>query len=142
MEWIDEITYSIDTYQEHTTFLSKFAKPISWKLQGEKLTPNSLLIDVFSLQNYINTLDENSIYKKDSSKNPEYEVLPEDTIKEWFEKVRTLPLNYVEEGGNKRWMHQIGIGLSKTRTRLSIVGDDYWNNLYVKTKTRKAIANF
>ena len=81
LEWIDEITYSIDTYQEHTTFLSKFAKPISWKLQGEKLTPNSLLIDVFSLQNYINTLDENSIYKKDSSKNPEYEVLPEDTIK-------------------------------------------------------------
>lgn len=137
LEWIDEITYSIDTYQEHTTFLSKFAKPISWKLQGEKLTPNSLLIDVFSLQNYINTLDENSIYKKDSSKNPEYEVLPEDTIKEWFEKVRTLPLNYVEEGGNKRWMHQIGIGLSKTRTRLSIVGDDYWNNLYVKNKDKK-----
>lgn len=65
LEWIDDIASCLDTYVVQPTFLSRFAKPLSWKSMADHLEPNALLINVFNLQDFIESkLNDHTIYKK------------------------------------------------------------------------------
>lgn len=46
----------IDAYIPQESFLSRFAKPQSWKKQKDNLEPVSLLIDIFMIHSYIQSL--------------------------------------------------------------------------------------
>ena len=65
LEWIDDIASCLDIYVVQPTFLSRFAKPLSWKSMADHLEPNALLINVFNLQDFIESkLNDHTIYKK------------------------------------------------------------------------------
>lgn len=65
LEWIDDIASCLDIYVVQPTFLSRFAKPLSWKSMADHLEPNALLINVFNLQDFIESkLNDHTTYKK------------------------------------------------------------------------------
>lgn len=68
--WMDDFVENLDNYTPSSNFLGRFALPALWKDVHDKLTPVSLLINLFELMNYIQSLDDKDIYR--SNKNNKY----------------------------------------------------------------------
>lgn len=60
--WMDEFTNTLNTHGGTDSFLKRFAIPVSWKNIYQQLEPTALLINIFVLQNFIQLLDDKSIY--------------------------------------------------------------------------------
>lgn len=65
IEWMNSMIYNIENYVPTDTFLSRFAKPQTWRSKGKELLPTAFLFNIFELENYIQTeLNDKSIYRK------------------------------------------------------------------------------
>lgn len=132
MGWIDTIVDALNAYQEHPTFLSKFAKPISWKSKADVLVPNALLINVFELQNFILTkLEDKAIYRNKEGES--YDDVSKAFYRLLSHGVETFTLRQDDDGRNWRWAtERKKFGVAKNATKLSIYAQKEWDKLYVK----------
>ena len=65
IEWMNSMIYNIENYVPTDTFLSRFAKPQTWRSKGKELLPTAFLFNIFELESYIQTeLNDKSIYRK------------------------------------------------------------------------------
>lgn len=64
-KWVYEILCHIDSYNNaNRTFLNNFAFPISWHEEYNNVTLSVILFNIFSLQDYIASKGDGSIYYK------------------------------------------------------------------------------
>lgn len=64
LKWMYDLVLKFDSYIHKDSFFSRFAKPQSWSKLRDTLTPVSLLIDIFKIHSYIQTLQNKNIFIK------------------------------------------------------------------------------
>lgn len=77
--WVDDIVKALDNYQPVDSFLTRFALPVTWKNEKNRLTPVSLLLNKQELFNYLG--NNPTFYKKD---NGSFIALEDDEQKRLF----------------------------------------------------------
>ena len=132
LEWIDFIVNSLVTYDVQPTFLSRFAKPISWKSMANSLEPNALLVNVFSLQDFIESkLNDHTIYKKLDS--DDYRNVTDAFYRLISRGDKTWTLHEVQNRQNTCWLSEDeNLRVAKMSTKISLKATGGLGKLYVK----------
>lgn len=132
LEWVDGIVRSLEAYQVQPTFLSRFAKPVCWKSKASQLEPNALLINVFSFQDYLESmLNDHCIYKKCGT--DEYVDVSAVFYRLISRGGRTLNLHEIHVRQNTRWVEEKEkLGVVKNVSKISIKATGSLDKLYVR----------
>lgn len=127
LTWMNSMVHGIENYSPSETFLSHFSKPQSWRLLHDILTPSSLLINVFELQNYFETkLADKTIYRK----------IGKDNYRDWSAPFWRMfrngcnCLELKEESTGK--FHYKSIGVIKCSIGMRFIADKPYSELYYK----------
>lgn len=132
LEWIDDIASCLDTYVVQPTFLSRFAKPLSWKSMADHLEPNALLINVFNLQDFIESkLNDHTIYKKLDS--DDYRNVTNAFYRLISRGDKTWALHEAQYRQTTCWVSEDEkLRVAKTSTKISLKAKGGLDKLYVK----------
>lgn len=127
----------IDAYIPQESFLSRFAKPQSWKKQKDNLEPVSLLIDIFMIHSYIQSLQCKDILKK---KEGEEYIVKTDIFEQYIKiGIKCLSLDEKETDIYKR-KGKRNIGVKKMKSGLKLVPcSNLFESLYYREDSEKHI---
>lgn len=62
--WINMVVDKLENYVPTNNFLGRFATPVSWKNVRDNIVPCSLLINIYEVENFIQSLDDPNIYRR------------------------------------------------------------------------------
>ena len=116
LERICALTTKINSYSPSHSFLTRFAKPQLWDRLHQDLEPTSVLIDIFTLNSYIQTLDCKDVFfkKSDTEKN----------ISSTFARIIKSGINSITFDANEKDLYYLqgkrSIGIKKLKSCLKI----------------------
>lgn len=121
LEWMNVMITRIDEYIPQESFFSRFAKPQSWKKLKDQLEPVSLLIDIFKIHSYIQTLECKDVFLKEGNESEEEYTVITDTFERYIKTgVKCLSLDEKEIDIYKR-KGKRNIGVKKMKAGLKLV---------------------
>lgn len=137
LEWMNVLITKIDAYIPQESFLSRFAKPQSWKKQKDNLEPVSLLIDIFMIHSYIQSLQCKDIFLK---KEGEEYIVKTDIFEQYIKTgIKCLSLDEKETDIYKR-KGKRNIGVKKMKSGLKLVPcSNLFESLYYREDSEKYI---
>lgn len=140
LEWMNLLITKIDAYIPHESFFSRFAKPQSWKKQKDNLEPVSLLIDIFKIHSYIQSLQCTDIFLKKEKEGEEEYVVKTDIFEQYIKTgVRCLSLDEKGIDIYKR-KGKRNIGVKKMKSGLKLVScSNLFESLYYREDGEKYI---
>lgn len=131
LEWMNILIAKIDVYIPQESFFSRFAKPQSWKKQKDNLEPVSLLIGIFKIHSYIQSLQCTDIFLKKEKEGKEEYVVKTDIFEQYIKTgVKCLSLDE-KEIVIYRKKGKRNIGVKKMKSGLKIVAcGNLFDSLY------------
>lgn len=137
LEWMNVLITKIDAYIPQESFLSRFAKPQSWKKQKDNLEPVSLLIDIFMIHSYIQSLQCKDVFLK---KGGEEYIVKTDIFEQYIKTgIKCLSLDEKETDIYKR-KGKRNIGVKKMKSGLKLVPcSNLFESLYYREDSEKYI---
>lgn len=129
LNWMCNLVIKLDSYTHRDSFFSHFAKPQSWSKLRDGLTPVSLLIDMFKLHSYIQTLQNKNICIKNEATG-RYNPVTHTYAKVVASGVRCFDIDNVNgQIYSKRGKRNVGVKKNKLGLKIVACGN-LFNSLY------------
>lgn len=137
--WMDNFTHALENYNGATSFLTKFALPVSWKNKYLQLEPVALLINVFTLQNFIQNLENRTIYRQSKQNQDRYDDCTELFNRLTINGVKCLQLTKIDDKNYSCSELNDGIIVRKNKTGLKLVASKTFGSFYCKDNSGEFI---